>query len=75
MLMYTDDLASHLENDLHLFADDSTLHVVIKNPSLRDICTESLQCDLCKIEKWALDCCITFNASKTKEMMDQQKAL
>ena len=72
-LMYIDDLASHLENDLHLFADDSTLHVVIKNPSLRDICAESLQRDLCKIEKWASDWGITFNPSKTEEIIISRK--
>ena len=67
------DLASHLENDLHLFADDSTLHIVFKNPGLRDICAESLQQDLDTIEKWASDWCITFNASKTEEMIISRK--
>ena len=30
-LMFIDDLASHLENDIHLFADDSIFHIAIKN--------------------------------------------
>ena len=72
-LIYIDDLASHLENDLHLFADDSTLHIVIKNPGLREICAESLQRDLYAIEKWASNWCITFNASKTEEMIISRK--
>lgn len=72
-LMFINDLASHLDNDLHLFADDSTLHAVIKNPERRAACTESLQRDLHVIEKWASDWCITFNASKTEEMIISRK--
>ena len=72
-LMFIDDLASHLDNDLHLFADDSTLHAVIKNPADRAMCTDSLQKDLHAVEKWASDWCITFNASKTEEMIISRK--
>lgn len=32
-LMFIDDLASHLDDDLHLFAVDSTLYAVIKTPA------------------------------------------
>ena len=46
LLMFIDDLASHLENDIHLFADDSTLHTATKDTCDRIICAESLQCDL-----------------------------
>ena len=38
-LIFIDDLASHLENDIHLFADDSTLHIAIKNTCDRIIST------------------------------------
>lgn len=72
-LMYIDDLTSLVENDLHLFADDSTLHIVIKNSCDRTICAESLQRDLLTIEKWATDWCVTFNASKTEEMIISRK--
>ena len=44
-LIYTDDLAAYLDNDLHIFANDSTLHVFIKNLGLRDIYAESLRGD------------------------------
>ena len=68
--MFIDDLASHLENDIRLFADDSTFHIVINN---RIICAESVQCDLNKIEAWADSWCVTFNASKTEEMIISRK--
>ena len=70
-LMFIDDLASHLEN--HLFADDSTFHIIIKNTCDRIICAESLQCDLNRIEAWADSWCVTFNASKTEEMIISRK--
>ena len=72
-LMFTDDLVSHLENDIHLFADGSTLHIVIKNMCDRIICAESLQCDFNKIEGWADGWCVTFNVSKTEEMIISRK--
>ena len=72
-LMFIDDLASHLEKDIHLFADDSTLHIAITNTCDRIICAESLQCDLNKIEAWADSWCVTFNASKTEEMIISRK--
>ena len=40
--MFIDNLASHLQNDIHLFADDSTLHIAIKNTCDRIIRAESL---------------------------------
>ena len=42
-LIFINDLASHLVNDLHLFADDSRLH--IKDSCDRTPCAESLQRD------------------------------
>ena len=47
-LMFNDELALHLENDIHLFADDFTLHIAFKNTCDRIICAESLQCNLNK---------------------------
>ena len=70
---FIDDLASHIENDIHLFADDSTLHIAIKNSCDKIICAEILQCDLNKIEAWADSWCVTFNASKTEEMIISRK--
>ena len=49
VVMFIDDLASHLENDIHLFSDDSALHIAIKNTCDSIICAESLQCELNKI--------------------------
>ena len=72
-LMFIDDLASHLKNDLHLFADDSTLHIVIKSTNDRALCAESLQQDLNNIETWVSSWCVTFNASKTEEMIISRK--
>ena len=72
-LMFIDDLASQLENDIHLFTDDSTLHIAIKNTRDRIICTESLQCDLNKIEELADSWSVTFNANKTEEMIISRK--
>ena len=57
--MFIDYLATHLENDIHLFGDDSTLHIAIKNTCDTVICADS----------W----CVTFNASKMEEMIISRK--
>ena len=44
-LMFIDNLASHLGNDIHLFADESTPRIAIKITCDIIICAESLQCD------------------------------
>ena len=74
--MFIDYFVSHLENDIHLFADDSTLHIAIKNTCDRIICAESLQCDLNQIEAWALlgRRCVTFNASKTEMIISKKRS-
>ena len=40
-LMFYDDLASHLDNGIDLFADDSALHIAIKNTCDKIICAET----------------------------------
>ena len=72
-LMFIDDLASHLENDIHLIADVSILHVAIRNTCDRTLCAESLQCDLNKIEAWADSWCVTFNARKAEKIIISRK--
>ena len=72
-VVFIDDLASYLKNDLHLFAADSTLHIVIKSTNDRALCAESLQQYLNNIETWASSWYVTFNASKTEEMIISRK--
>ena len=72
-LMFIDDLSAHLENSLHLFADDSTLHLTIKNNEDRSPSRDSLQRDLDSVQAWASDWCVIFNASKTEDMIVSRK--
>ena len=57
---------------IHSFADDSTLHARLPAGPLsfaRQQVTDSLDSDLAKIEEWGKQWLVTFNASKTFQLI------
>ena len=71
-IIYINDILADLECDGLLFADDTCLTAVGKDPNLT---TAALNRDLEKISVWANKWKITFNASKSKDMIFSNKAL
>jgi len=63
-LIYINDLGQHLENDLYLFADDSTLFRIIRKTGDRISAAESLNRDLDRILHWSRTWNMSFNPSK-----------
>ena len=71
-ILYINDILHDLESDGLLFADDTCLTAVDKDPCLT---TEKLNRDLQKISDWSNIWKVTFNASKTKDMIFSKKVL
>ena len=71
-IIYINDILKDLECDGLLFADDTCLTAVGKDPFLT---TAALNRDLAKISEWATIWKVTFNASKSKEMIFSNKEL
>ena len=63
-LVYINDLGQSLENDLFLFADDSTLFRIIRTPADRVAAAESLNRDLNRILEWSRTWNMSFNPAK-----------
>ena len=65
-LMFIDDLFDVVDNNLDVFADDSTLWSSIPEISKRVLVAKSLNSDLVKIAEWATRWIVTYNAGKTE---------
>ena len=71
-IIYINDILKDLECDGLLFADDTCLTAVGKDPN---ITTAALNRDLEKISTWAKIWKVTFNSSKSKEIIFTNKLL
>jgi hypothetical protein len=65
-LVMIDDLFDAVENELDVFADDSTLWSVVDSPAARVSVAESLNKDLAAIEQWSKSWLVTYNHTKTE---------
>lgn len=61
--MYINDISTHLDNPVRLFADDTSLYIIVDN----DILTfeNALTHDLGKIKQWSDMWAVEFNTNKT----------
>ena len=71
-IIFINDIQKDLESEILLFADDTTLLAVGKDPAET---TCILNRDLSKIESWAKIWKVTFSAKKTKSMIFSKKVL
>ena len=67
-LIFINDLLESTSNPIHSFADDSTLHTCLPTNSREQI-VDTLESDLAKIEEWGKQWLVTFNASKTSQLI------
>jgi len=72
-LLFIDDMRMNLDNNLHLFADDATLHAQINDSLDAQTTCDSLQADLHKIEEWSKRWCVSFNPSKCESFVLSRK--
>ena len=73
-LIYINDLIDCVKNQVHLFADDTTLSAIIPNGmESKTQVINSFQSDLRAIEEWAEKWLVNFNAKKTQLMTISRK--
>jgi hypothetical protein len=66
-LVYINDIVNDIHNDIRLFADDTSLFVVVENDHAA--AATSLTDDLNGISNWAKKWAIQFNPQKTKNIL------
>ena len=71
-LIYMNDITDDIESDILIFADDTSLFATGTDPAET---AEILNRDLQKITNWASTWKVTFNASKTKDIIFSNKYL
>ena len=63
-LVYINDIVSDIDSSVRLFADDTSLYIVVDNPNVAASCLNS---DHDKISKWAEKWLVTFSPDKTNK--------
>ena len=69
-LIYINDIVDEIETNIRLFADDTTLHLVVDNPTRA---ADLLNSDLHKVHNWSKDWLVKFNPNKTEELVISRK--
>ncbi|MEW8186271.1 MAG: reverse transcriptase family protein, partial [Candidatus Thiodiazotropha endolucinida] len=69
-LIYINDIVKDIGSSIRLFADDTSLYIVVDSPQTA---ASLLNNDLTTINKWAESWLVTFNASKTVSMTVSRK--
>ena len=72
-LVYINDIASQVNSNIRLFADDTSLYLVIDHPNNIAISANSLNEDILKISQWASQWLVTFNPNKSESMLISRK--
>jgi hypothetical protein len=71
-LIYINDLVKNIQSNIRLFADDTSLYIIVDNPVLSSI---TLQADIDTISSWAKTWLVTFNPTKSESMVISRKRL
>ena len=69
-LLFINDIVNDIGSSIRLFADDTSLYIIVENPELA---AQLLNTDLEKITKWAKTWLVTFNPSKTETLLISRK--
>ena len=68
-LLFINDLQEIFKNKVVMFADDTTLYSVVDSKKEREAVSVSLNEDLRRVEEWAKQWFVTFNANKTQGLV------
>ena len=71
-LIYINDIFEDNNSFIRLFADDTSLYVIVENPL---VTAEILKSDIAKVHTWATKWLVTFNPLKTEEMIFSRKLI
>ena len=65
-LLYINDIITEIRSSIRLFADDTSLYIIVDNP---DVAAEVLNTDLNKISKWVKSWLVKFNSNKNESLI------
>ena len=65
-LIFINDIFKNINSSIRLFADDTSLYIIVENPQTAAI---TMNIDLGTISQWALDWLVDFNARKTMSLL------
>ncbi|MES9994314.1 MAG: reverse transcriptase family protein, partial [Candidatus Thiodiazotropha sp.] len=69
-LVYINDIVDDIDSSIRLFADDTSLYIIVENPIQAAI---QLNEDLEKVHQWASKWLVTFNPTKTESLLFTRK--
>ncbi|MCG8034058.1 MAG: reverse transcriptase family protein [Candidatus Thiodiazotropha taylori] len=69
-LLFINDIVIEIGSNIRLFADDTSLYIVVENPSTAADC---LNTDLVRITNWAATWLVSFNPVKTEALLVSRK--
>ncbi|MES9993744.1 MAG: reverse transcriptase domain-containing protein, partial [Candidatus Thiodiazotropha sp.] len=69
-LMFINDIVNDIGSNIRLFADDTSLFIIVDDPMTAAGCINT---DLGKISAWASTWLVTFNPSKTESLLFSRK--
>ena len=71
-LLYINDIVQDIGSNIRLFADDTSLSLIVENP---DTAAATLNSDLEKIIQWAKTWLVKFNPVKTESLLISRKLI
>ena len=69
-LIYINDIVEDIHSCIRLFADDTSLYIIVDNPLQA---ADTLNADLAKIHSWASKWLVSFNPSKSESIIFSRK--
>ena len=69
-LVYINDIVKDIQSNIRLFADDTSLYLIVDHP---DLAATTLQNDISRITEWAENWLVKFNPSKTESLLISRK--
>ena len=69
-LIYINDIVNEINSHIRLFADDTSLYIVVDQP---DQAAAIINSDLERMQNWANDWLVDFNPNKTKSLLMTRK--
>ena len=69
-LLYINDIVHDIGSNIRLFADDTSLFIIVDDPVTAAGCINT---DLVRISRWASTWLVTFNPSKTETLLISRK--
>jgi hypothetical protein len=65
LIIFINDIVTEIHSSIKLFANDTSLYVIVDNPRESAI---TLNSDMATIHTWSTKCLVNFNPQKTETM-------